>query len=196
MLAPLLISGPDERPISLEEAKAHARVYHAEDDALIETYIAAAVAHLDGRSGVLGRCMVDQQWRAQFSAWPADRQLRLPFPDVSAVVVTYRDEDDAEQTLSATMYEVAEDEIGGVLQLRRGFNSPALADDRAAPISVTFTAGYGDAEDVPATLRAALLLIVGHFYENREAVIVGQVDAKALPLGVDTLIAPHRRVPV
>jgi len=41
-------------------------------------------------------------------------------------------------------------------------------------VRVNYTAGYGeDAEDVPQAIRQWILLRVGHWYENREASIVG-----------------------
>jgi len=47
-----------------------------------------------------------------------------------------------------------------------------------------FTCGYGSAaSDVPADIRQAALLIVGHLYENREAVIDTN-GYTMLPMGV------------
>lgn len=188
---------PAEQPIDLGQVKEHCRIDHGADDTILQAYIDTAVAHLDGRAGLLGRCMISQGWKITLSAWPCDRVIRLPFPDVSAAAVTYRDADDVEQTLSAALYEILEDDRSAYLQLLTGFNAPDLSTARTTPIAVAFTAGYGDADAVPAPLKAAMLLIVGHLYENREASVVGVgVDAKMLPLGVETLITPYRRVPV
>ena len=44
---------------------------------------------------------------------------------------------------------------------------------------------------VPAPVRQACLLMVGHFYNNREAVPDIRIDS-VLPMGVDTLIAPYQ----
>lgn len=43
----------------------------------------------------------------------------------------------------------------------------------------------------PASLDHAVLLLVGHWYGNREAVALGTI-ATALPLAFDALVAPHR----
>lgn len=64
---------------------------------------------------------------------------------------------------------------------------------REDAVSVTYVAGYGNADAVPAPIKAAILLIVGHLYENREASTVG-VSAELLPMAVDALLAPYRRV--
>ncbi|WP_276118386.1 head-tail connector protein [Pararhizobium qamdonense] len=45
--------------------------------------------------------------------------------------------------------------------------------------------------EVPADLKEAVRLLTGHFYENREASIVG-VSAEEIPFGLWDLINPHR----
>lgn len=194
ILAPVLVTPPVETPISLEEAKEHLRIFHDDDDDTIAAYLASAVSFLDGHSGVLGRCLVSQEWTAAFPGWPGSGMLRLPFPDVSEAVVAYSDADDAEHEVSASLFQLAHDAQGSFIWLRRGFNRPTVHDDRLDPVRVTFTAGYGDAADVPGALKAAIRLIVGHLYENRESVVVGTVDAKELPMGVAALVNPFRRV--
>jgi len=57
---------------------------------------------------------------------------------------------------------------------------------------LSVVAGYGDAAtDVPELMRAGILLLCGHFYENREAVVIqnGVVTALEIPLGIRDLIA-------
>jgi uncharacterized phiE125 gp8 family phage protein len=54
---------------------------------------------------------------------------------------------------------------------------------------VTFDAGYGLTEtSVPASLRQALLLLVAHWYENREPVLSSGAVPKELPLAVESLL--------
>lgn len=53
----------------------------------------------------------------------------------------------------------------------------------------TFTAGF---DEPPADLLAAVKLMLGHLYENREAAAVQAVAE--IPLGVDALIQTYRRV--
>jgi hypothetical protein len=63
-------------------------------------------------------------------------------------------------------------------------------------IAITFVAGsYGDGTDVntcPATVVMAILLLVGHFYANRE----NSTDAnlKNIPLGFDALLSGEKVV--
>lgn len=48
-----------------------------------------------------------------------------------------------------------------------------------------------DMESVPADLKQAVLMLVAHFYENREATLVG-VSAEEIPFGVWDIINQHR----
>ncbi|MDK1372955.1 MULTISPECIES: head-tail connector protein [unclassified Sinorhizobium] len=50
--------------------------------------------------------------------------------------------------------------------------------------------GVATAAPVPASVKHAALLLIGHFYNNREAVSAERL-AK-VPMAVDMLIAPHR----
>ncbi|UJW85761.1 head-tail connector protein [Devosia sp. SL43] len=47
-------------------------------------------------------------------------------------------------------------------------------------------------DELPGGLRRAVLMLAAHFYENREAVLVG-INASELPLGFWDLISPHRK---
>lgn len=63
----------------------------------------------------------------------------------------------------------------------------AAASDHLASIGVDM-----EAHPVPPAVDHAVLMLVGHFYENREAV----TDAKtaAVEIGVDRLIQPYREI--
>ncbi|ASQ10646.1 head-tail connector protein [Sinorhizobium meliloti] len=195
MLRPIRISAPDAKPVSLVEAKGAAKVDFDDDNALIEGMIDAAISRLDGWSGVLGRCLINQEWRLSLCDWPTCRFIRLPFPDVSAATVKYFDEDNAEQTVSASLVTRLEDERGTIIRFSDDFAFPSVFDDRGDGVQVEFTAGYGEnAADVPHAIRTAILLIVAHWYNNREASTEGQQSE--IPFGASALIAPFRRVGV
>lgn len=192
MHRPILTSPPATDPVSLTEAKAHLRVDASDEDDLITALIAAASGHLDGHTGILGRCLVTQTWAQRYDGW--SRVMRLPFPDISNIVLTYTDSDDAEQTVASSLYSVFEDSIGSYLRFSDSFTSPTVGPDYGG-VSAALTAGYGAASAVPAALKAAILLHVGTLYENRESVVVGTSTAQ-LPHAHAALIAPYRRVPV
>lgn len=66
---------------------------------------------------------------------------------------------------------------------------------------VVYQAGYAQLEDPNATaapddVQQAVLLLVGHWYENREAVVVGDSATDELPLAVSALLDGHVKVAV
>lgn len=196
-MQPVLVTPPSALPVTLAEARSHCRVAHDGDDTYITTLIGAAVGFLDGRAGVLGRAIKQQAWSFRFCAWPVKASLPIDLCDVSGVVVKYFDAEGVEQTVSSSLYHLEPTPAGAMVWFRSGFTAPAVDDDRPFPISVTATAGMVETAPGFQAIRHAILLLVGHWYENREAVVVGSgVDVRNLPMAVDALIAPYRRVGV
>lgn len=190
MLAPVRITAPVLTPITLAEAKAHLRVVGATDDDIITSLIAAATEYLDGWSGVLGRALVTQTWRQDYSGF-CDK-LRLPLaPVVSISSVKYFDGSNIEQTLADTAYQLLVDGLGPYVALKSDQSWPAYYG-RANAVSITFVAGSAP-EGVPSQIKAAIKLLVGNLYENREATVIGTITSE-LPFAVNALIAPYRRV--
>ena len=171
------IVAPAEAPVMLAEAKAQLRVDHDDEDPLIQHYIDAATAWLDGASGILGRCLVSQTWQMDLDAITGP--ILLPFPDsvIDGAVFT----DAAGGDLD---YRIDRRDQRLLLRPLAGFGRPA---------AITFTAGYGAPADVPAAIRQAMLLLIAHWYEHREAVSLG-ASPSALPMAVDALLAPYRRI--
>lgn len=181
MLAPVRTIAPEITPVSLDDVKRHLRVDHSDDDALITALIAAAVDHLDGWTGILGRCLVEQTWRQDFEQFASCLPLPLG-PVIKIVSVTH----DA-GTVDQASYSLVTD-AGG--RARAEFASGASV---AGPVSVSYEAGSPVA-DVPAALKVAILLMVGNWYANREAST--EAAMTELPIGVNALIAPYRRLGV
>lgn len=157
---------PTEEPVSLQEAKAHLRVDLDDEDALIAGYIASARQWCEKWTG---RAFITQTWTLGLDDW-ADR-IAIPLAPLSSVTsVDYLDENDASQTLSTTIYQVVTGgDQGGVIFRKDGQSFPSLSDLKE-PITITFVAGYGLASDVPEPIRQAILLLVGHWFRNRETV--------------------------
>lgn len=194
MITPRRTIAPATTPVSLAEAKAHLRYDDADQDALILSLVEAATARLDGWSGILGRCLVTQTWALDLCGWPADRTLRLPFPSCGKPVVTYHDTAHAEQTLDAAGVSGPVEFSAGTAALIYGDVALPALSDRPAPVTLTFTAGYGAAASVPAPIKAAILLMVGDMFRHRETAGPGVMNAIPVTATVDALVAPYRRV--
>lgn len=188
MFAPVLVTPPISAPVTLQEAKAHLRVTHDDDDTEIYSMIEAATGYLDGMTGILGRAIMPQVWRESFGGFGCKLRLSLA-PVASIVSLTYLDTDGNEQTVPAAQYELAQLAIGPEVLLRAAFSWPGVSYDQSGPVRVTYTAGYPSRETVPQNLKRAILLHVGTMYEYRET-----LAEKAQPTyAYEALVAPFRR---
>jgi uncharacterized phiE125 gp8 family phage protein len=157
---------PAIEPVSLAEAKLHLRVDGAEDDALIGTLIAAAREEAEHRTH---RSFITTTWALTEDSFP--EALRLRMGRVLAVSqVRYRDPAGAWQVLSPASYTLdASSDYANWLFPAAGYAWPATWDQPNG-VEVIYTAGFGPgAADVPASLKAWLLLTVGVLYAQREA---------------------------
>jgi uncharacterized phiE125 gp8 family phage protein len=182
---PVLVSPPLATPVSLAEAKAHLRVDFSDEDALISGLIQAATAHLDGWTGILGRALMPQTWALSLDRFPAGA-IGLPVGPVTFVVdVSYVDPDGVTQVVPSGDFDVDIAPVEGWVIPRAG-GWPATLD-MANAVTVRWQAGTG----APAPVKQAILLLVGHWYQNREPTAQG--GRPAIPLTVDALVAPLRR---
>jgi uncharacterized phiE125 gp8 family phage protein len=186
-----LVNGPDTALISTDDAKVHLRVDHDEEDAYIAGLVQAATDHLDAEHGILGRALITQRWQLTMQAFPAGA-LYLPVGRVQQVTsVAYYDTDNAEQALATDQYRLIINDESAIMELVAGVSWPSTYA-RSDAVKVQYDTGYGDTPaDVPQAIRSAALLLVGHWYENRDAVIVGTISSE-LPLAVQTLLSNYR----
>ena len=189
-MAVVVIDAPDSDLVSLEEAKAHLRVDFDDDNDYIEGLIKSAVANVDGPAGWLGRALLTQtlEWRGdEFGSC----DIRLPFPPITEVVsVKYDDADGVEQTVSDTDYRLVGQPSAPRIALAYGSSWPAVRW-QSESVRIQYLAGYGDPEDVPAPIKQAILLMVGHWYANRETVTIGQTGYD-LPMAAKFLLFPFQ----
>ena len=191
-MALTLVIPPEVDPVTLDEVKMHARIDLDDEDDLLGDVIRAATARLDGRDGLLGRCLISQTWRYTLPGFLPSIQIPLP-PVRSVETVSYVDVDGLTCVLAPGDYTLygMDDSQPAVLMPAYGKSWPTT---RAIPeaVGITFSAGYGDApSDVPEPIRAAIRMHVAHLYESRESVVVG-MSSSMLPQGYQDLVADYR----
>lgn len=178
-------SAPSVEPVTLAEAKVHLRVTHSSEDALITALIVAAREHVES---VTGRKLISQQWELIQDAFPCG-PVQLPFsPIITIDSVKYLDDDGALQTLDTAEY--AKDTYSVPGWVSPVDTWPSTYDTINA-VTIAFTVGYGaTAADVPASLKAAMLLMIGDLFENREA--RSQGNAYQGNPAFDALVFPYK----
>ena len=175
-----LIVAPTTPVLTLIEAKDHLRVTHSDEDLNILSLVDEATAQLDGWQGVLGMALEAQTWEWTLDGFPAGG-LCIPLgPVVSVVSIKYTDTDGAEQTVPAADYETHQERI------RPASGWPAT-DRSFGAVRVQFVAGKG----TPANIKRAAKLLIGHWYDNPNA--VGD-KMEAVPMAYNMCINSIRRV--
>lgn len=180
-------TAPSAEPVSVAEVKTHLRITVDDEDSYLDTLIPAARQHTEE---YLSRALITQTWALYLDrfAWP---YVELPRPPLQSVgSVKYVDDDGITQTVAASEYTVDTDsEPGRVFESYDGEWPSHRTVEKA--VTITYDAGYGaNASDVPQTIRHAILLLVGHMYENREA--SSPLTIKTVPMAYDSLLAPYR----
>ena len=187
-----LITGPSVEPISLNEVKAQLRIDGSADDTLLTSYIAAARAYDESTTGL---ALNTQTWEMTLHDWPyGSNPIVLPKQPVQSITtITYADQANQTQTLASSVYEIDVTRTPAFITLTENSDWPDIYDKQAA-ITIRFVAGYGaTAASVPEPIRQAMLLLVGHWYANREQVTLGAgLTATQLPLGMDALLQPFK----
>lgn len=181
-------------PLTTEEAVAHLNALGVGDDTYIASLNVAATAWAEEYTG---RAFINRTYKAFLDAWPVDTRgyqlttLDIPKPPLVSVthVKTY-DDADAVTTFSSASYFVDTNSLKGRLALRTTAAWPNVART-ANGIEIQWVAGYGAAADVPQPIKQAILLLVGHWYANREAVKVGETVTD-IPMGVEALLNAYR----
>jgi uncharacterized phiE125 gp8 family phage protein len=189
-MALVLTTAPAAEPISLAEAKVHLRIDADEEDELLASLIAAARMFVERTLGV---ALLAQSWSYYFDFWPSAGCITLPMLPVQAVgAVKVHDDAGGSVTLDAASYSV--DVLSEPARLALKGAVPPVAARALNAFEIAFTAGYGDAAvDVPGPVRQALKLLVAHWFERREPVVLG-LGAQEVPTTTAALLLPYRRV--
>jgi len=136
----------------------------------------------------LDRQLCTATWTLKLDSFPPADYIELPRPPLATVTsVKYYDLAGTQQTFSSGKYTVDTHSEPGRVVLNYGESWPSIRSQSQA-VEVIYTAGYGaDDTSVPEALQCALRLLVGHFNENREAVLTGTIS-KTVELAVDALL--------
>lgn len=188
-----------EEPISLEDAMKHLRVEpfgyplcHPDEE-----YISSLISvSREWCEQYIRRALATQTVTLALSEFPIDG-IRLPLLPIQSVTsINYLDKNNALQTFSSANYYV--DYFDGVIYLDEGASWPEISL-RENSIMINYVAGYTattgeNLTPLPNPIRAAIMLMIGSFYENRQEDQLGstKVTFNSLPMGVYNLLQPYR----
>lgn len=188
-------SEPATEPLSLVEGKQHLRLTTSNEDDLINAYIGAA---RDRVEVFTSRALITQTWTAYFDSFDDPEicdgfgALAVPRPPLQSITsIKYQDEDDVQQTLSTDVYAVDTTSIPGRVYLKPDQSWPTVYAKRHA-IEMIFVAGYGTSSaDLPSGIVHATRLLLSHYYEVREPIVLGTI-ATQIPESIQSLLWSYR----
>lgn len=201
----LVVVPPISEPITLEDARMHLRltadsnndsppVYSHPEDALVRSLISAARDYCEQN---LMRSLAPQIVETVLDAFPANEIQLLGSPIVQIISIIYVDSNGASQTMAPFDYVLDNvQEPGWVLPQMSTPWPTALA--AANSVRIRYETGYTGVADspndrpMPASIRQAMMLLIGHWYENREAINVGNVISTPLDFAVKALLKPYQ----
>lgn len=162
---------PSNPALTTEDAMSHLRIldYDSNDITYVESLVDAAKEYVET---FLRRTLLTSTWEL---VTDAASEIYLPMGPIQSVTSVTDEDGNA---------------VGHTLKLDKRLK----LDTTSGLVKVTYVAGYGATDSfVPEVFKHAIKLMIGHFYENREEVVVGSgLTASQIPLGVERLLNPHR----
>lgn len=193
MHRPVLVTAPTILPVSVEDVKKALRIDSSDDDSTLENLVQGAVDHYEGWTGILGICLVEQEWRQRFDCFAP--HMILPLGPVRSVSeVSWIDAAGNPSLISPVSYTLETDAGGRTcVRIASAFTRPSgLAESGA--VSITYKAGWPVVDGkstIPRDLWTAIIARVQIGYEQ------GATDA-SVPLKTmeDALISKWRRISI
>lgn len=167
---------PSQEPVTLAEVKAQIRSDTGTEDELITGYIEGARRFVENR---LDLALIDQEITYKLDSFPYIDRLVLPRTNlISVTSVSYVDQDGATQTLATSVYGVDTFSTPGAIYLKTNKEWPTELLNERNVVTVVYRAGWDDRASVPRNIKQAVLLLIGHWNENRETVLTGSIQTE------------------
>lgn len=177
----VLVSAATDYPVSLAEAKARCAALTGARDAELELIRLGCIRQAER---FMQRALMQQTWRDEFDCFSDAMELARG-PVVSVSSVTYLDTDNAEQTLSNTVYYT--DLVSSPQRvLRNPDQSWPSISDRLNAVRITYVANYAPA-DLLHDIKPAILDWIAVRFDNPGA---------AMPDGVRETLNLHRKISI
>jgi uncharacterized phiE125 gp8 family phage protein len=198
---------PTDEPVHIDEVLSHCRISNRLQDSVIERYARAARRKVenDARLQLMPatwRMAIDEfpyQWNVDRqndlyqvrqdgrNTWALQQVIEMPMAPLQSVVqIAYQDLNGQTETVDPTTFQVDTISRPGRVLPTYGLVWP-IALLEANAVQIDFVSGFAGRAAVPDNLVLAILELVAHWYEHREAAVDGAPPA-TIPYGYDDLI--------
>jgi uncharacterized phiE125 gp8 family phage protein len=180
------LSWSDDLPVSLEAVALDLRVDAPEDEEqTLKALVRGAAGFLERRTGYV---ILQGQYELLAPAWwtgPAE-VMRTPLRSIDAI--EYQGARDDWTAVDPLHYWTSPRERSFLIRLLDTFSRPALWQNEDC-VRVRFTAGFDTEESTDGeqpmdpALRTCLMMLVGHYYANRELFLAGKLEQVEMTAG-------------
>ena len=187
MRAYKVVTPATANPLTLTEAKTHLKVDTTADDTFITNLIKSATSSAQEYTNRFFIATTIQQYGDKWE----DISNLFKSPVASVTVIKYVDPSGSLQTLSTDVYFVDDVNKPARIGLKPNQSFPEIID-RLNAIYVEYVVGIAAGPDeVDEGIRQALLLTIGNWYQNRQAVVTGTI-ATELPMNAKFLLDQYK----
>jgi uncharacterized phiE125 gp8 family phage protein len=166
-----VVTAPTAEPLSVDDVKRHLRLDIGEEDGLVRSLITVAREYAELWTG---QALMTQTLRLTRDCFPGAAEgcvIRLPRSPVQSLTdIQYTDADGDTATVATSLYVTDFASQPGRIALAYGETWPTDVAEQIGVVKVNYVAGYASAALVPQRIKQAMLLLIGHWYTNREAV--------------------------
>jgi len=182
-----VVTPATSNPLTLTEAKTHLKVDTTADDTFITNLIRSATSSAQEYTN---RFFIQTTIQQYGDKWDDISNL-FKSPVASVTHIKYVDTSGSLQTLSTDVYFVDDVNKPARIGLKPNQSFPDIID-RLNAIYVEYVVGIAAGSDeVDEGIRQALLLTIGNWYQNRQAVVTGTI-ATELPMNAKFLLDQYK----
>jgi uncharacterized phiE125 gp8 family phage protein len=223
LMALKLKTPPVSEPVTLGEAKSYLRIADTDDDTFVNALITAVRQRFESWAA---RSLITQTWTLWLDGFPrtgkrdapgdgyfelpvghfdeTKRQLEIPRPPLQPVAIlqTY-DSANTVTVFSSSNYLVDSASNPGRIALNQGAVWPTGLRAVNA-VEIEFTAGYGNAPDVPDSIKQGILLWIKLLFADKSKLFesdestpgLAEINRAPIPPAVKALWEPYRIVKI
>lgn len=172
VIAPVTVA-PTAEPLSVADVRDNLRIDHDYEDSRLSFLITMARELIEERCSI---AIMEQTRQLHLDRFPDGDYLKIPYPPfMSLSSFTYRLDTEASRTVDSNSYSISSTRHPAILYLKDGYEWPTEELSPVDAVKLTYKCGYATAAAVPRRILQAMHLLIGHFYEHREEVVLGSV---------------------
>jgi len=189
-----IITAPTVEPILIAEAKKHLRVISNDEDTLITSIIKVARQVAENFTH---RAIASQTLEYIIDDFP-EEVITLPMPPVESITsIKYKNSEGVETEWDNTKYIKFLDSEPAKIVPAYGESFPSFIPYPIGAVKIRYVAGYktGGTDPniiIPEAIKQALLLLIGHYFENREILLERGHIPKTIPFSAEALLYSYK----